>query len=151
MFKELAQMLAEGDALAINVVAVKEGRLSLTVVPVGEFKHKDLGSGLSLEATPQEFDDELAGHLQGYVNQRKSLKEQLDTQTMVLAEAEKASKQTTAKAISKSAATPAKSKTAVTQAKTEAKSEGATDQNEQGGDEGGEATAGGDGGAVELF
>lgn len=103
MFKELAQMLEEGDALTINIMAVKDGRLSMTVVPVGEFKQKDLGSGLSLEATPQEFDDELGAHLLGYVNQRKSLKEQLAAQTLVLEEAEKASKVTTAKAISKGA------------------------------------------------
>jgi PRTRC genetic system protein E len=101
MFQQLAQMLGEGDGLVITVVALKEGRLALTVVPKGEFKNKDLGSGLSLEATPEEFDADLVEHLSAYVNQRKSLKEQIEAQTLVLAEAEKASKSATASAISK--------------------------------------------------
>ncbi|MGE0370812.1 MAG: PRTRC system protein E [Gammaproteobacteria bacterium] len=104
MFKELAQMLGEGDGLVITVVALKEGRMALTVLPKGDFKNKDLGAGLALEATPEEFDAGLAEHLTGYVNQRKSLKEQIETQTLVLAEAERESKAATAKAISKATA-----------------------------------------------
>lgn len=107
MFQQLAKMLGEGDGLAITVVALKEGRLALTVVPQGEFKNKDLGVGLSLEATPAEFDADLAEHLSAYVNQRKSLKEQIETQALVLAEAEQASKAATAKVISKAGATKA--------------------------------------------
>ena len=107
MFQELAKMLDEGDGLAITVVALKEGRLALTVVPKGDFKNKDLGAGLALEATPAEFDADLAEHLSAYVNQRKSLKEQIETQTLVLAEAEKASKTATATAISKATGKPA--------------------------------------------
>ncbi len=144
MFQQLATMLNEGDGLAITVVALKDGRLALTVVPQGDFKNKDLGVGLSLEATPAEFDADLADHLSAYVNQRKSLKEQIETQTLVLAEAEQASKAATTKAISKAGATkaapPTKKPEPVKATGEEASGDGLDDKDGAG--SGGEASGG---------
>lgn len=84
MFKELSSMLEVGDALVINVVALKGGLLGLTILPQGEFKNPGLGAGMKLEATPQELDDDLAGLLTTYVAKRVSLREQVEAAGVVL-------------------------------------------------------------------
>jgi len=102
MFVELAEMLAEGDKLNFTMVALKDGLLSLTVVPQGDFsKQPALGAGLSLQATPQEFDAELPAVLTKFVKSRRSLIEQIDAQTVVLDAAKAVVVADTSKAVAK--------------------------------------------------
>lgn len=89
MFQELASMLAAGDALTINVVAQKDGRMALTVLPKGTFADKGLATGLSLEGTPAELDTDLSTVLGQYVTARKSLSDQVAATTTILDAARK--------------------------------------------------------------
>jgi PRTRC genetic system protein E len=106
MFTQIQTMLAEGETLAMTVTALKDGRLSLVMLPKGEFsKTPALGAGLSLSASAAELDSELAELLAAYASKRATLKEQLEAAALVL---EQAGKEATAKAAQKSAAPSAK-------------------------------------------
>jgi PRTRC genetic system protein E len=109
MFKELAKLLdAPGAALTLNVVALEGGRLSVVVIPKGEWKDKTLGTGMSVQATPEELDEGLAEQISRYRVAHKSLKEQVDSTLSVISAAEKESAGKASTAIKKAAAGPTK-------------------------------------------
>jgi len=109
LFAELAKMLDKpGKALVLNVIALDSGKLALTVLPKGEWKEAALGTGLSVQATPDELDTHLIEQLARYTSAHKSLAEQVASTVEVMAAAERENKQKAQTAIKKAAsATPA--------------------------------------------
>jgi PRTRC genetic system protein E len=87
-FSTLSALLPKpGAALQFNLTALPDGRLSLVVQPRGEFGNPQLGAGLCLEATAQEFDADLTAHLHAWLSQRKSLAEQVEAAALLMREA----------------------------------------------------------------
>ncbi len=102
MFVELQKMMGEGDELTIFVKALKNGRLSVTVMPKGDFtKQPALAGGQCFDGTASELDEELAGALTRYVTARKCLIDQVAAQEAVLAAASATVTADTAKALTK--------------------------------------------------
>lgn len=89
-FQSINDMLGEGDTLVFMVNKGKEGTLHLTITPKGTFKNANLGTGLSVEATPEQLDTELGANLSRYTVARRSLQEQIEAAAIVLDSASKA-------------------------------------------------------------
>ena len=135
MFKELSKMLAEGDALVINVVALKEGRMSVIVIPMGDIKNEGLREPLKMiDVSPEELDVELADVLTSYVSKRVSLREQVEAAGLVL-EAAKAS--VTANVAKSTSTQKASKKPLVASSKAAAEIRGSEEEDERQGSEGG--------------
>lgn len=97
-FQSISEMLGAGDTLVVMVNKGTHGTLSLTITPKGTFKNANLGTGLNVEATPEELDRDLAAHLGRYTVARKSLQEQIEAAAVVL---ESASKEVATDAVKK--------------------------------------------------
>ena len=102
MFVELSKMLEQkGSAVTINVTSLGDGRLSVMVLPKGEWKENTLGQGMTLKATPEELDADFVSGLERFVPAHKSLQEQVESTMAVLEAATKESKSKAATAIKK--------------------------------------------------
>lgn len=102
MFSQLAALLDKpGKALVMNVIALDGGKLALTVLPKGEWKEAALGTGLSVQATPEELDAHLMEQLTRYTAAHKSLAEQVDSTVQIIAAAERENKAKAQSAIKK--------------------------------------------------
>lgn len=112
MFVEMNQLLqTAGMALALNVVSLGDGRLSVSVIPKGDFKNPALGTGMSVQGTAEELDAGLGEQINRYVAARRSLSEQVDATLQVIEAAKTASQKEAGTAISKAtkaSSTPAK-------------------------------------------
>lgn len=102
MFVELAKMLKPKDGLGITVTALDDGKLSVIVIPKVEAKaNKALLTPLQTTGTPEELDAELPQLLDQFVGTHKSLREQVEAATAVMAAAKTEVAKTTASAVSK--------------------------------------------------
>lgn len=89
-FQSINDMMGEGDTLVVIVNKSNAGTLNLTITPKGTFKHANLGTGLSVEETPQQLDADLGANLSRYTVARRSLQEQIEAAAVVLDSASKA-------------------------------------------------------------
>ena len=99
MFQSLQRLLA-GGTLAFSLTGNTDGTLTVLVVPKGEGA---LAQPLALTATAAELDAQFAECVSSYVSSRKSLAEQMEATTAVLAAAKQQSSTKAVKAITKSA------------------------------------------------
>lgn len=91
-FQNLKPLLEGGAQLAVTIVPIQDGTLTVIVMP-SSTGNKDaaLATPLSLTGTPEELDAEFATLLSSYVGARKSLIEQVEATTTVLEAAKNAS------------------------------------------------------------
>lgn len=99
MFQSLQSLLA-GGTLALSLTGNTDGTITVLVVPKGEGA---LAQPLALTATAAELDAQFAECVSSYVSSRKSLAEQMEATTAVLAAAKQQSSTKAVKAITKSA------------------------------------------------
>lgn len=111
MFQRLQMMMKTGDSLAISVVLQQDGRLRLTVHPVGDFKNKALSTSLSMDGTAEELDHGMVEEIERYVGTHVSLREQVDAAAIIMEAARKEVATASSKATQRPA--PAKPKAAV--------------------------------------
>jgi len=111
MFQKLQKMMMPGDSLAISVVLQQDGKLRLTVHPVGEFKNKALSTSLSMDGTAEELDQGMVDEIERYVGGHVSLREQVDAAALIMEAARKEVATASSKATQRPA--PAKPKAAL--------------------------------------
>lgn len=113
MFVEFSKMLEKsGSALALNIVALDDGRLSVTVMPKGEWKNAAMGTPLCVKGTPEELDEQLPAQIKRFVQARVTLEDQVNDTLKVIEAATKETKDKAGAAIKK-ATTAGTSTTAV--------------------------------------
>lgn len=147
MFKKLAEMMKDGDTLAISASMQGDGQMTLTIHAVGTFKQKALAAPLSMTATPEELDEGMAEELGRWVGTRKSLREQVDAANVIL----EAARKETAQAASKATQKPAKAVKPALPAKAATAAAGGDDDDDEANVEGGAPGAPGakaDGGEI---
>lgn len=91
-FQNLKPLLEGGAQLAVTIVPIQDGTLTVIVMPSSKgTKDAALATPLSLTGTAEELDAEFATLLSSYVGARKSLIEQVEATTTVLEAAKNAS------------------------------------------------------------
>lgn len=109
MFKSMQKFLSTCTAVSIILAEGKDGTITVTVMPLPKQSGDDakpLSKPLHLEGTPEELDEQFVQILGNFQEARKSLIDQMEATTAILAvaKAEQAKKSTSA--VKKSAATP---------------------------------------------
>lgn len=100
MFVELQQVVASCKKVTLTLL-MKDGEMTVAVVPQSESREVALKQPLVLTGTPAELDTEFADAIAQYQGARLSLTEQVEATAAILAQAEKSQAGKASKALSK--------------------------------------------------